>query len=283
MCTTFWTTTPGHGYSLVVCFNRDEYFARPTLGFHHWDNTSIHAPLDQQPVVPTHRGSWLGLSTCGRLAMLTNFREPHFHQDKMISRGALVRDFLLSRAHTPGRNTPAQSAQQYAEAVHEEREMYDGFNFVAFDMDAKKSRAFYVSNRGAQEGAREVVGLQGLSNSTIDEPWPKVVRGKQTVADVLANEAETLDADALAYRLMDVMRDAETAEAQPQRIDDLKRCIFVPPVDGLGGDIAPGAYGTRSTTVVLLRDGHLTVGERTFGANGETPDTRLFHMKLDPR
>ncbi|KAJ1719835.1 hypothetical protein LPJ53_005458 [Coemansia erecta] len=286
MCTTIWSTTPGHGYSLVVCFNRDEYFARPTLPFHHWKGTSIHAPLDQLPADPTHRGSWLGLSTSGRLALLTNFRESCFHHDTKISRGALVRDFLLPQAHTPGRSTPAADAQEYARALHAESDMYDGFNFVAFDMGTKGSgsgaRAFYVSNRGAQEEAREVGGLQGLSNSALDEPWNRVVRGKQMVAHVLEHEASAMDARALAHRLVEVMRDAGSEEAAPpQRLDDLKRRIFVPPVDGLGGDIAPGAYGTRSTTVVLLHGDQLTVAERTYYADGSMSDTQILQMALD--
>ncbi|KAJ2179234.1 Transport and Golgi organization protein 2, partial [Coemansia sp. RSA 532] len=145
-------------YSLVLAFNRDEYFDRPTRGFHIWESKpNICAPLDLKPPDEAHRGSWIGVNRKGRLAFLTNFRELVPHHDGKISRGALVRDFLLDDLVTPGgqhvqtHSSNRDAVIEYAEKVYNERELYDGFNLVLFDLLSEHKTAVYVSNRGQNE------------------------------------------------------------------------------------------------------------------------------------
>ncbi|KAJ2497606.1 hypothetical protein GGH96_004981 [Coemansia sp. RSA 1972] len=248
MCIAIWklddkAETTGD-YSLVLAFNRDEYFDRPTRGFHIWeDKPNICAPLDLKPLNEAHRGSWIGVNRKGRLAFLTNFRERVPHHDGKISRGALVRDFLLDHPITPGgqhvqtHSSNRDTVIEYAEKVYSERELYDGFNLVLFDLHSEHKTAVYVSNRGQNEdGSRGSMCVLdqgqviGLSNSIIDDLWPKVSRGCDRFAHTLsglrsfANDDDQ-DTHTIAA-LLDAMRDSspfsnvDDADV-PQKIEDL--------------------------------------------------------------
>ncbi|KAI8322591.1 hypothetical protein GQ54DRAFT_144474 [Martensiomyces pterosporus] len=201
MCIAFWKLSEGGGShgcrDFVLAFNRDEFLDRPTKGFHAWPrHPNIYAPQDLKPPDESHRGSWLGVSRQGRLALLTNFREAVPHHDGKISRGALVRDFLLDQPVTPGGQEieGEEVTVEYARRVFEERQKYDGFNLVLFDLRPGRRQAVYVTNRGSEVGPDGTPGslkvlsageVVGLSNSTIDNPWPKVLKGKRAVTQVL--------------------------------------------------------------------------------------------------
>ncbi|KAJ2726632.1 hypothetical protein GGI07_000355 [Coemansia sp. Benny D115] len=283
MCVTFWTTSFSD-YDLVLAFNRDEFFGRPTQGFHRWaEHPGVFAPKDLQPESESQRGSWIGLNTeTRRLAMLTNFREPHYHTTNKISRGALVRNFLLSQC----------TVDEYAHSVYADRRHYDGFNLVLFDLSTKPVNAVYLTNRGNGDAGElrrvEDKRVVGLSNSTLGNPWPKVERGREAFLKALEAgadaDADTDGAEALAARLWSVMQDAGgvccEGQGVPQTVDDLKEHVFIPTVDGLGGTIAPGEYGTRTTDVIMLRNGVLTVAERNYRPDGTFTDVLTAPQRL---
>lgn len=61
-------------YKLIVVANRDEFFARPTQDAHFWpDAPQIFAGRDLQG-----KGTWLGTTTTGTFAALTNYRHPDY-------------------------------------------------------------------------------------------------------------------------------------------------------------------------------------------------------------
>ena len=62
-------------YPLVLAANRDEYFKRPAAPAHWWtDAPELLAGRDLEA-----GGTWMGLSRSGRLAALTNYRDPSRH------------------------------------------------------------------------------------------------------------------------------------------------------------------------------------------------------------
>ncbi|HQQ75679.1 MAG TPA: NRDE family protein, partial [Pseudomonadales bacterium] len=88
-------------HKLLVAANRDEFYARPTEAAHFWkDAPHILAGRDLE-----QGGTWLGITTSGRFAALTNVRNPQAPLGS-LSRGLLVSDFLNSDA------TPEQFLQQ---------------------------------------------------------------------------------------------------------------------------------------------------------------------------
>ncbi|KAJ2030061.1 hypothetical protein IWW57_001366 [Coemansia sp. S610] len=262
MCIVFWKLLDD---GLVLAFNRDEYFARPTLGFHHWPtHPTILAPQDLHPP-PSQRGTYLGTAPHSkRLALLTNFREPPSPAKQ--SRGPLVRDYLLT----------SKPALDYAQSVYEQRHQYNGFNLVLFDLD--KRQVVYVTNRGyGGEGIVKVLvesGVVGLSNSTIDDrTWPKVEQGKEAFARVLESSKGE---QSLISNLVQVMSDpGPFATSLPQCLDDLQQCIYVPELSNISGLPSAGLYGTRTTDVIILTASQLTIAERDHDGSIKTSKINL--------
>ncbi|KAJ6583910.1 DUF833-domain-containing protein [Mycena vulgaris] len=169
MCVTFWTLDHPD-YALILCANRDEYLARPTLaaGFHSFGPTATAGP-DPSPNDEARNGkvlsgrdaqaggTWLGLApTSGRVALLTNITEPP--QSLPSSRGALIPAFLLAPPASPA--TPLADE---LEALYPPAAQYTGFNLLvlaaewegdALEGDAPKRlhfpRAALLTNRGAR-------------------------------------------------------------------------------------------------------------------------------------
>ena len=81
-------------YRLVFAANRDEFYQRPTQAVSVWDDApEIIAGRDLKA-----GGTWLGMSRKGRLAAITNYRDPSTEASDPLSRGTLVARFLCNVA-----------------------------------------------------------------------------------------------------------------------------------------------------------------------------------------
>ncbi len=224
-------------YRLLLAANRDEFHDRPTAGLEPWAEPSgMAAGRDLQG-----GGTWLGLDRRGRLAAVTNYREPGRKTPDAVSRGHLVTGFL-SRHGDP---------EDYLATVTRNGTRYNGFNLIV----GADGRLVYASNRAP--GIRVLAdGLYGLSNHLLDTPWPKVRKAKGALARVLADPGEVS-----SEALLEIMRD-ETVAADR----DL-------PDTGVGLEwerrlspifIRGPIYGTRSTSVIRIhRDGRADFTEWT--------------------
>ena len=77
-------------YPLLLAANRDEFHARPAQALHWWNGSPrMLAGRDLQA-----GGTWLGLDASGRMALVTNYRDPSSPRPDASSRGSLVGDFL---------------------------------------------------------------------------------------------------------------------------------------------------------------------------------------------
>ena len=72
MCNAAFALAAHPNVLLVLCFNRDEFAARPTAPLHLWQDSQVplYAGRDLQG-----QGTWLGITATGRFAFLTNVRE----------------------------------------------------------------------------------------------------------------------------------------------------------------------------------------------------------------
>lgn len=229
-------------YPLIMAANRDEAFTRPAAAAAFWDDEPrIFAGRDLE-----RGGTWLGIARTGRLAAVTNFRDPAAPRDAPLSRGALVRDFLAGEAHP----------ERYLSAVSARADQYNGFVVIAGDLE----RLYWLSNRAP--GVQPVTpGVHGLSNHLLDTPWPKIQRARQTLERLLgAAEAE------LRLRLFAVLADRTQApdhELPDTGVGLLRErelsSVFV------NGD----RYGTRASTLILVhRDRSVLFVERAYGPGG---------------
>lgn len=241
MCTIFFSWQECADFPLIVAGNRDEFLERPTAPAALWDDGSgVLAGRDLRS-----QGTWMGVTGSGRLATVTNFREPGHYIAGAPSRGALPLAFLQGEA-SPG---------DFLAGVQRQAERFNGFNLVVGD----GSSLWYFGNRGG--ALRELgPGSYGLSNHLLDTPWPKVVRGRAVFEGIVERLGQRALEERLVAALLDLLADDQVAA------DD------VLPETGLPLDweralsalfIRHGAYGTRTSTVVLGRaDGSLRFVEK---------------------
>jgi len=226
-------------YGLVVAANRDEFHARPTAAAAWWDRRLL-AGRDLEA-----GGTWLGLTRAGRVALLTNVREPHRLDRSAPSRGALVPAVL--RDGSPVRDALARARGDGAR--------HNGFNLVAGAADG----AAWTSNR-AERVVELGPGVHGLSNALLDAPWPKVLRTEAAVSAWLA--AANDDIAPLFGALADRTLAPDAALPSTGVPLDWERLLSAP-------FIVSERYGTRSSTVVTIdRAGHACFVERSFDAAG---------------
>jgi len=195
----------------------------------------------------------MGVTTTGRFAALTNYRDPLARKSSAPSRGLLVSGFLTGSA----------SPHDYLVTLSSQRERYEGFNLVAGDGNA----IYYLGNHGPRPQELHP-GIYGVSNHLMDTPWPKVTLAKQRLAALLQQPhivPEALFA-MLADRSIPADRELPDTGVGIERERELGS-IF----------IASSAYGTRASTVLLLHSNAcVQFEERRFAVLGEPEgDTKL--------
>lgn len=248
------------GYRLILAANRDEFYLRPTAPLAAWaDAPEIYGGRDIEA-----GGTWLGVSRTGRLAALTNYRDPARQLPQAPSRGLLISRFL----------TGDDPAPAYLQKVASAARGYNGFNLLVGD----RTGLWYFSNRG-RDIARLRPGLYGVSNHLIDTPWPKVSKGKKRLKTLLERSAGW-DVEDLFALLAD--RVVAPDGGLPDTGVGLALERTLSPLF-----ITSPNYGTRSSTVLLIEtSGTVTFAERTFtgdNPSGETrTDTRRERFRISP-
>jgi uncharacterized protein with NRDE domain len=242
-------------YRLVLGANRDEFYARPTAPLDFWqDHPEILAGRDLEQL-----GTWMGVTRSGRLAAVTNFRDPATLRSDAHSRGRLVTDFLT------GRMPP----DDYLRRIEEEADRYNGFNLMVGDA----SGLFYFSKH--EKIIRPLgPGVYGLSNHLLDTPWPKVAYGKKQLGQLLRGNGE-INTEAL-LKLLEHQIGVPDAELPATGIglewERILSPIFITSPD----------YGTRSSSVLTIDiEGRIRFTERTWKQDQAAPSaqfTRSFEL-----
>lgn len=153
-------------YKLILIGNRDEFYDRPTAAAAFWDKAP-HLLAGKDLLAG---GTWFGITKSGRLAGISNYRDPKSLKKDAPSRGRLISRFLLSDDSPP-----------YLEGVIKDESRYNGFNLIIGD----REELFWYSNMG--KGMRKLSpGIYGLSNHLLDTPWSKVVKGKSELTRLIS-------------------------------------------------------------------------------------------------
>lgn len=238
-------------YPFILAANRDEYFHRPALPLHAWEDfPGVIGGRDVESA-----GSWLVLNQRNaRLALVTNYRSG-IPQVAERSRGLLVRDMVTAETNLATRLQMLLSEQYY----------YAGFNLITGTLP---DRLYYFSNRNGQSAIHLQAGVHALSNAFLDTPWPKVRRGKQYFTKLVRDPAELLVEDLFAL-LADKTLAAD--DELPDTGIGLEKERWLSPVF-IGGE----DYGTRCSTVILLDvAGKVSIHERTFWPDQSARDVVL--------
>ncbi len=218
----------------VLLANRDEYFARTTAAAAWWEHegVEIFGGRDLEK-----GGTWLGVTKVGRVAAVTNVRDPSAKKDGLGSRGWLVRDALVSKVMPP--------------VIADE-------TFPAHNLLVREGRELFYLRDGVHM-VRVGEGFHGLSNHRLDTPWPKVEDALFTLEKTKLDDVEAL------FRIL--KNDAIAADGRlpktgvPENVERALSPAFV--------RLPHVAYGTRCSTVVIAHaDGHIDFEERTWNERG---------------
>lgn len=252
MCLIFIALNVHPKYKLIVAGNRDEFYNRRTAVADFWsDHPHILAGRDLEAM-----GTWLGMTSGGRIAMLTNYRDPKSINPGAPSRGKLVSDFLIEGGH-PG---------AYLDAVAREGNKFNGFNLLTGTTD----ELWYYSNyQGNVQKLND--GLYGLSNHLLDTPWPKVVRGKERLKPHLALPEPDPEFFFKVLYDEDVAPDAQLpSTGLPLDRERALSSMF----------IKTNGYGSRCTTVIMVdRDNNIYFSERNFNTDTFAFTTQTFQFQ----
>ncbi|MFP5106999.1 NRDE family protein [Neobacillus sp. C211] len=228
-------------YKLLVAANRDELYGRPTAPAHYWeDRLDILAGRDLEKM-----GTWMGVTTSGRFAALTNYRDPKEVTEGKRSRGELVADALKHKGNI----------KDYMQSLVKKKDLYPGYNLLAGD----GTELYYYSNKG-QELQKVEPGIYGVSNHLLNTEWPKVQKGKEGMSKIINGEQVEL-----VERLLSLLQNADQApdELLPHTGVSLEWERMLSPLF-----IKSGNYGTRSSTVMLMSDKEIQYMERVFTKDG---------------
>ena len=238
MCLIVFAWRPGHAQPLVVAANRDEFYARPSLPLAQWlEAPHVYAGRDQEA-----GGTWLGIGANGRFAALTNIRDPH-QPPSRTSRGELVAGYLLGD----------QPINDYLNDVVGRSLEYAGFNLLI----GNASELWHFNARES-EAVMLAPGVYGLSNAGLDTPWPKLLKARAALEEVLG--------DPQPQALLALLADSQTApfaELPDTGVglatETLLSSVF----------IASQSYGTRASTALIVQaDGSRQMVERSFAPYG---------------
>lgn len=255
MCVILFAYRADPRYTLAVAANRDEFHERAAAPLGFWSDAP--AVLGGRDL--TGGGTWIGVTRSGRLAAITNYREPSVQpRPEAPSRGRLTRDFLTGK----------DGAREYLDSIAGSASEYSGFCLLVFDGD---SLAFF-SNRG---GAPKTLppGVYGLSNHLLDTPWPKLLRGRERLATTLLDGSDPVPA------MFEILRDRTfAAESELPRTGlPLEAERALSPLFVVGD-----SYGTRSSTVILVGEREIEASERTFLPDATLAASRAYRIDRNP-
>ncbi len=258
-------------YPLLLLANRDEFYRRPTVPAHPWEHRDIVAGMDLEA-----GGTWLGVAPGGRVAAVTNVREPGMPEPSQpLSRGEIPVDFLAGTASPPA----------YARALPGVR--YRGFNALLFDPRASEPLVC-AGNRHPPFAMSP--GFHGISNGAPDAPWPKVTRGCTSLTQLVATLPDQLDTGNFVTPALRLLTDSSRASVSQLphtgvglALESALSSIFVriAPEEMVNAAMADG-YGTRASTLVAVDcDGGVQLWEQSY-SDGEMSGVPR-HFRLPPR
>jgi uncharacterized protein with NRDE domain len=246
MCLLAWNWQPNDPERLLLIGNRDEFYARPTQALHWWKDHQLLAGQDLQA-----GGTWLGVAPNGKLAVLTNYRDPANHRFDAPSRGHLVSDFLIHD----------HSIASYLQHLSQVSQVYNPFNLLLFD--GQQLKGFQSRNASVVD---ITPGIGGVSNADFNTPWPKLTTLTQQL------HARVLQGNTNLAHCFDLLQNTQQASDSQlpttglalERERALSACFIRTP-----------EYGTRASSVVRFSHQHVTFAEQNFNAQGATLFTQF--------
>ena len=244
-------------YHLILLANRDEFYKRPSLPLDYWpDAPTILAGRDLKG-----NGTWLGITRTGRIAAVTNYRDPLNLHSEAPSRGLLIRNYLDAN----------QSPHDYLKALSDKGDSYNGFNLLIGD----QTQLYYYSNYHPTL-LKITPGIHGLSNHLLNTAWPKVTTGKKRLKRLLDQSCKITIED---YFKLLTDRTVPYDQLLPNTGVGLTWEHILAPLF-----ISSPDYGTRCSSIILMEpSGTIQFYERTYASDpNPTAETSTKKFIIKP-
>lgn len=187
----------------------------------------------------------MGVSEQGRFAVVTNIQGYCDPDPRRASRGALVADLLTGHG-------------LHADPTQADLTDFNPFNLIVAD----NCHARFLSNRPESIRSELGPGVYGLSNGTLDEPWPKTMQLKAHMLEWIVSGAQNSE-DLFEPLHIETLPDFGLDRGQPSDAPQ------DPPITPIF--IRNAVYGTRCSTVVAIDTyGKGIMIERSFTPDGDT-------------
>lgn len=280
MCLAAFAAGLNDRFPFVLLANRDEGFDRDAAAMTWWpDRGAAPGLLAGRDL--SAGGTWLGLTALGRLALVTNVREPGRVLVGSPSRGELVPNWLQS----------GHGAHDAAALLRLGEVARNGFNLLVADLQyvgsnsAASDQARWLSNRPQLQDRGLRSGVHGVSNAALNTPWPKLVRLKQRLQSMLGDGHDLPGLQASAFAALADPQVAADTELPATGLPLLRERQVSPAfIRIVGDDPAVAVYGTRCATLVVVQNQgkqrSVHVVERSFGASGGVVGEVRFEWNL---
>ena len=257
MCIAVFQWNPDAETPLLLAANRDEHFERRTECMHWWPQGNVLAGRDLKA-----DGAWLGITTRGRFALITNIRNPALRREGAPSRGEIVRRYLEG----------AQPAHTFVDALASKAAEYEGFNLLCGSLCANGRELWFLNSLEATPRLLNA-GLYALSNASLDTEWPKVTRIKAGFRHALAERDLTAQNERLFRLLANTTQVADRDLPQTGVPLDWERKLSSISVRREG-------YGTRASTVMRVVNGQAQVTELNHNEDATSGERNDFAFDL---
>jgi uncharacterized protein with NRDE domain len=245
MCLIAFHWQPDGPTPLLLAANRDEFYERPTAPLAWWEGDRLLAGRDLRA-----GGTWLGATRDGRLAAITNHRDPAQSRPDRASRGLIPVAFLNGDL----------TARAFLDQLGTQAERYNPFNLLLFD---GRDLLGYESRHEAVVPLS--AGIHAVSNGDFDEPWPKVERIKEGL--------DRGDDDAGLLALLGEARPFEDGRLPRTGVSlEWERALSP-------AFVRTPTYGTRASTILRLGGGAVAILEQRFSREGPE-DRKFFRFQL---
>jgi uncharacterized protein with NRDE domain len=254
MCILFIAVKQHPLYPLIIAANRDEFHDRPTQSSHFWpEHKAILAGKDLRA-----GGTWMGINKKGDIAALTNIRAPGKERSNAVSRGELVTNFLRL----------LNNKNNYLSTLQNTHLDYNGYNLLFGNLTQLQ-----VYNSFDNTAFELEEGVYGLSNASLDSPWPKLDIGKSALAHYCQHH-NNLNFEHLFELLGNNLpaKDEDLPDTGiSKELEKVLSSIFIKSPE----------YGTRSSTILLINSQQQVYWEeRTFNASGKKINTNVHEFKI---
>ncbi|WP_249979283.1 NRDE family protein [Vreelandella olivaria] len=243
MCLITFSWAPGTPHPLRLAGNRDEFYARPSAPLAYWnDAPDLLGGRDLEA-----GGTWLAADRkSGLVAALTNVRDPQLATPANApSRGELVASALQSdNIETWLKMLAISGARHYA-----------GFNLLV----GTNEHLWHLHRGRYSITLNEVpAGVHGLSNDTLNTPWPKLKAVREAMATSTPENWRYLT----QHALHNPTQAPDSALPDTGVGIELERQLSAAFIVG-------ERYGTRATTWLSMdKAGHICITEQRFGPLG---------------